>query len=107
MNRSRWISTFAAALVFAGYLVSLPASAATRVYVSIAPPAPVVETIPVAPSPRHVWVGGYHRWDGHAYVWVPGVYAIPPAHYAVWVPGHWSHHHSHGYYWVAGHWRKH
>ena len=65
---------------------------------------PVVEVQPVAPGPHHVWVAGYHRWDGHAYVWVPGAWQVPPHHYTVWVPGHWSHNH-HGHYWVAGHWR--
>src|SRR5437763_290908 len=43
-----------------------PAAAGARVYVRIGPPVPVVETRVVAPSPRHVWIGGYHRWDGRA-----------------------------------------
>jgi hypothetical protein len=85
-------------------LCAAPAEAA-RVYVSIAPPPLVVETIPVAPSPNHVWIAGYHRWDGHAYLWVKGHYVIAPRAHAVWVPGHWSHHHSHGWYWVEGRWK--
>jgi hypothetical protein len=92
------------AAVFAAVLALAPAAEAARVYVSVAPPVPVVEVQPVAPGPHHVWVAGYHRWDGNAYVWVPGTWVVPPHHYTVWVPGHWTHNH-HGHYWVAGHWR--
>jgi hypothetical protein len=94
------------ALASSTLLSSLPASADTRVYVRVAPPAAVVETRIVAPSPQHIWVAGYHRWDGRAYVWVPGAWVVPPApHYHHWVAGHWAHHHQNGYYWVEGHWR--
>jgi hypothetical protein len=82
-----------------------PAAAGTRIYVRIGPPAPVVETRIAAPGPRHVWIAGYHRWDGHAYVWVRGRWELPPAQYRAWVPGHWVHHRRHGWYWVEGHWR--
>ena len=43
-----------------------------RIYIPAPPPAPIVEVRPVAPSGRHVWIEGYHRWDGNAYVWTPG-----------------------------------
>jgi WXXGXW repeat (2 copies) len=84
----------------------LPADArAARVYVRIGPPAPIVETRIVAPSRRHVWIAGYHRWDGQAYVWVPGRWELPPAHRRAWVRGHWVHERRNGWYWVDGHWR--
>jgi hypothetical protein len=83
----------------------VPAAWAIPVYVKIAPPAPVVETRVVAPGPGYVWVGGFHRWDGHAYVWVPGHWAQPPRPHAVWVAGHWVHHPHHGWYWKEGHWK--
>lgn len=95
-----------AALVIMTVVPVAPASAGTRVYVRLGPPAAVVEVRSVAPGPGYVWVPGYHRWDGAAYVWVPGAWAVPPAaHYHAWVPGHWAHHAHHGYYWVDGHWR--
>jgi len=84
---------------------ALPAGAGTRIYVRIGPPVAIVETRTVAPSPRYVWIAGYHRWDGRAYVWVPGRWELPPAHRAAWVPGHWVHHRRSGWYWVEGHWR--
>jgi hypothetical protein len=80
--------------------------ARARVYVRVAPPAPIVEVRAVAPSPRHVWVAGYHRWNGAAYVWVPGRWELPPAESRAWVAGHWAHHASNGWYWVEGHWRR-
>ena len=84
--------------------MALPAAAGTRVYVQVGPPVAVVETHVTPPSARHIWIAGYHRWNGSAYVWVPGQWAIPPAHHHAWVPGHWAHNH-HGYYWIDGHWR--
>jgi hypothetical protein len=74
-----------------------------EVIVRVAPPAPIVEHPGPLPSPRHVWVGGYHRWDGHHYVWVPGYYAIPPRPRAVWVPPHYDPRPG-GYIFVPGHW---
>jgi hypothetical protein len=95
---------FAAALL-STVLSAIPASASTRVYVRVGPPAPIVEVRPVAPGPRYVWVDGYHRWTGRAYAWVPGRWVVPPRARAVWVPGRWVHE-KRGYYWVDGHWRR-
>jgi hypothetical protein len=75
-----------------------------RAYVRIAPPRARVEVRTVAPSPRHVWIGGYHRWDGRAYVWVPGRWDLGPRPGAVWVAGHWKNTPD-GWEWIEGHWR--
>ena len=75
-----------------------------EVVVRIGPPAAIVETRPVAPGPRHIWIAGYHRWDGGRYVWVPGHYDHPPRPHAVWVQHHWVHRHG-GWVLVEGHWR--
>lgn len=75
-----------------------------RVYVRVAPPRPRVEVRTVAPSARHVWIGGYHRWDGRAYVWVPGRWDLGPRRGAVWVAGHWKNTRD-GWEWIEGHWR--
>lgn len=75
-----------------------------RIYVRVPPPPVVVETRPPAPSPRHVWVDGYHRWDGRGYVWVPGTWRRAPRAHATWVAGHWVHGRR-GWYWVGGRWR--
>src|ERR1700745_3856681 len=85
-------------------LVAGPGVARAGVVVGFAPPAPVVETVPVPPAPGYVWQPGYWSWNGVQYVWVPGVYVMPPYARAVWVPGTWV---GRGGGWVgpAGHWR--
>jgi hypothetical protein len=92
----------AAALTISAGVAS---AASTRIYVSFGPPAPVVETRVVAPGPGYIWAPGYHRWDHHAYVWVPGRWVRPPRAHAAWVPAHWVHEGHHGWYLVNGHWR--
>ena len=106
MNKPSGSKLLAAAALLGAFLASSPALAAPRVYVTVAPPAPIVEVRVTAPSGRHVWVDGYHRWDGRGYVWVPGRWDLPPRAGHVWVPGHWAHHRVHGHYWVEGHWRR-
>ena len=92
----------------AGALLSLtllsPAAEAARVVVKVGPPTARVEVRAAAPSPRHVWVGGYWRWDGRGHVWVAGGWQLPPRHRAVWVEGHWKKVRG-GWTWVPGHWR--
>jgi len=98
--RNPWVA--AAALTSA--LTASTASALPKVYVQVAPPAPIAEVRVVAPGPKHVWVAGYHHWDGRAYVWMPGRWVLPPRAGVVWVSGHWKHG-PHGWFWVEGHWR--
>jgi hypothetical protein len=93
-----------AGLVFCAGLLAAPVLAAVRVYVKIAPPPPPAEVRVVAPGAGYVWVGGFHRWNGTAYAWVPGRWVLPPRPHVVWVPGHWKHI-SHGWYWVEGRWK--
>jgi hypothetical protein len=80
--------------------------AGAQIRITVAPPPPRHERIPPVP-PEHrdwVWHQGYHRWDGHAYVWVPGEYVAPPHPHARWVPGHYAHRRGE-YIWIEGHWR--
>ena len=84
--------------------VTTPAYAA-RVVVGVAPPAPLVEVVPVRPVVGYqVWRPGYWSWTGARYVWVPGVYVTPPRPRAAWVPGRWVAGRR-GWVWVGGHWR--
>jgi WXXGXW repeat (2 copies) len=104
MNLRRVVGVFASTVVLSGMLVVAPASASTRVYVRIGPPAPVVERVAVAPGPGYVWVPGFYRWDGRHNLWVAGHHVRPPRARAVWVPGHWVHAHQ-GWYWTDGRWK--
>jgi hypothetical protein len=89
-----------------GLILSASLVAGAQVVVRIGPPARHFERRPPLP-PEHrdwVWRNGYNRWDGNAYVWVPGEYVAPPRPHAVWVDGRWVHRH-HGWVWVEGRWR--
>ena len=77
---------------------------AEEVVVKVKPPAIKVEHRSSRPSPKHVWIGGYQKWDGHAYAWEPGRWEVPPREHAVWVAPKWQHRHD-GYVFVEGHWR--
>lgn len=103
--RARWFHRLAFDLFFTLVLGVASAWAAPhgRLYVSVGPPAPIVEVRVAAPGPHFVWIPGYHRWDGRAYAWVPGWWAAPPRVRAVWVPGRWVHERR-GWDFVDGHW---
>ena len=71
--------------------------------VMVAPPAPRVEVVGVAPYPGYVWIGGYWNWVGGRHEWVAGrwVAGRPGYHWVghTWVragdgwrmhPGHWE-----------------
>jgi WXXGXW repeat (2 copies) len=68
------------------------------------PPPIAQEVVSIAPSPVHIWIGGYWAWRAHNYAWVPGYWARPPRPHAAWVPGVWLRI-SGGWSWQAGHWR--
>jgi hypothetical protein len=87
-----------------GLGVGIGASQAADVVVRVGPPRAIVEHRPARPGPRYVWIAGYHRWDGRAYVWEPGRWELPPREHAVWVAPRWDHRHD-GYYFREGHWR--
>jgi hypothetical protein len=40
--------------------------------VTIAPPPPRAQAIPVAPATHWYWVNGHWNWNGLHYVWVSG-----------------------------------
>jgi hypothetical protein len=80
------------------------------VFVHVAPPPaptpvqPSLQNIAEADTDRRAWVGGFYRWNGSEYVWVPGRWEKPPHAGAAWVNGLWAHNRK-GWYWVEGYWR--
>jgi hypothetical protein len=94
--------------IVGGLMLVATLSAGAQVVVRIGPPPPrPVERVPPLPFEHRgwVWQEGYHRWDGHGYIWVPGHYAEPPYEHAHWAPGHWANRGG-GYVWVEGHWHR-
>jgi hypothetical protein len=72
------------------------------VRVRMAPPAAIVERIPIAPSPRHFWTAGHWQWNGGRYAWTPGYYQVmQPGQ--VWVAAHWTNVGGE-YVYEPGHW---
>lgn len=57
---------------------------------TVAPPAPYVETIPVAPFAGAIWIGGFWDWSGGRHVWHPGRYEHPRPGYSYRQPS-WTH----------------
>jgi hypothetical protein len=75
-----------------------------EVYVSEPAPAPRTEVIVgVAPSPSHVWVGGYWTRYHNSWYWVGGRWVSRPHVGATWTAGRWEQR-PRGYVWVGGHW---
>ena len=91
-----------ASLVFAAAMAVCPLMA--EVVVRVGPPPVVVERREGRPSHAHVWVSGYHRWDGNAYSWQAGRWEEPPRAHAVWVAPRYTHRHD-GYVYTEGRWR--
>ncbi len=89
-------------LIFAGALAF--SAGAADIVVRVRPPHVVVEKRPAPPSRGHVWVSGYHRWEGNAYVWTPGRWEQPPRARAHWVAHHWVRRNG-GWVLVEGHWQ--
>jgi hypothetical protein len=86
---------------------ALPAAAQVYggVYIQTAPPAPIYETVPVAPGSGYFWVAGFWQWNGYRYAWVHGHYAYRPYAGAAWHAGHWVSG-PRGWYWRTGHWGR-
>jgi len=90
-------------LLFALALALLGSGCTTVAYVPDAPPAAKSEVRPQKPSPKHVWVDGHWKWNGHRYVWVAGHWVKGRAG-KTWTKGHWKRTPK-GHVWVGGHWR--
>jgi hypothetical protein len=84
--------------------VGLGSAYAADIVVKVAPPRAVVEHREARPSPQHVWIAGYHRWDGNAYAWEKGHWEVPPRAHAKWVAPRWNHRRD-GYVFAEGFWR--
>lgn len=94
----------ASSLLFLTLVGNALALADERIIVKVAPPQPRKELIVARPSPNHVWIAGFWKWEGTKHVWVDGHWVEGRPGY-VWVPGHWKKVPV-GWEWIEGHWRK-
>jgi hypothetical protein len=86
------------------YEQPVPSAPAGEVVVSDAPPAPVYETVGIAPGPGFLWIDGYYHWSGVRWVWYRGHYARPPHPGAAWVRARYEVRGGRRVY-IAGFWR--
>jgi hypothetical protein len=75
-----------------------------EVVIKLRPPVSIREHRTVRPSRDHVWVGGYHRYEGNAYHWQAGRWEQPPRAHARWVAPRYTRRHD-GYVYTEGRWR--
>ncbi|MGA3006788.1 MAG: hypothetical protein ABSE59_02735 [Opitutaceae bacterium] len=87
-----------------GYYGPPPPPPGEAVIVQVAPPAPMVETIPPQPSIYHVWCPGHWRYNG-GYYWAPGHWEVPPRGYGRWIAPHWEPRGDGSFFFVEGRWR--
>jgi WXXGXW repeat (2 copies) len=87
-----------------GVALAISSAQAAELVIKLRPPIAIKEHRTVAPSRKHVWIGGYHKWDGNAYAWQPGRWEVPPREHAVWVAPRYTHQRD-GYTFTEGRWR--
>jgi hypothetical protein len=110
MKSLRGIKTLAGIAVLSGALLGgcivapAPGYYGGGAVVTVAPPAPQLEVVGVAPTPGYVWFGGYWNWVGGRHVWVGGHWGPGRAGYH-WVPHAWVHEGG-GWRMHEGHWAR-
>ena len=93
-----------AAAVAGALLIGTVGQASADIVVGVRPPVPRVEVRPVAPTPHHVWAGGYWGYHPvHGYYWNSGHWEAPRRGYS-YENAHWSERGGHWHF-VEGHWR--
>jgi hypothetical protein len=102
----------ASGLVLTGALGGERSASAGEEVVTVAPPAPLVEYVSAAPSPRHFWTPGYWGYHpGYGHRWYAGSWQAYRPGYTWAQPGWsrcgagWTFHHGgwgHGGGWSHG-----
>jgi len=76
----------------------------TVVLVNRKPPLVKVEVRSTKPGPRYVWRPGHWACRDEEWVWIAGVWVLPPTDGDVWVPAKWVKTPG-GWELVEGHWK--
>ena len=96
----KWLPAAVLGLVLFG----VGSASAAEVIVTVRPPRAIVEHRGHAPSRGYVWMPGYYRWDGRAYMWDRGHWVLPPRPHARWVEPRWERR-RHEWIFREGRWR--
>ena len=89
-------------ICLAAALVTTQSLAQVSVSITIAPPPPLYEAVPVI-SPGYVWAPGYWAWHGDRHIWMRGRTIVQRSGYR-WEPDRWDQRGS-GYYQMPGRWQ--
>lgn len=92
-----------AAVLMASALYSASSSAQITFNISLAPPSPVYEAVPVVPQ-GYVWAPGYWAWNNDHHVWIHGRPIVQRVGYR-WVPDNWERR-DQRYYRQPGRWER-
>src|SRR5262245_41253970 len=76
-------------LLAGAFVAGLAALAPAQVEIQVRPPRAMADHRGPRPGRDYVWVPGYQRWSGNAYVWTPGRWDRPPRPHQRWVAGHY------------------
>jgi hypothetical protein len=88
-STSRRLANAAALLALAASLSACVMVPTRHGYVAVAPPAPHVEVVGVAPGPGYFWIDGYWGWHGNRHAWVGGHWEKRRPGYR-WEPHAWQ-----------------
>jgi len=103
MNRINALRNLSLSLLLVAGAAAGPAYAQLNISISLAPPAPQYEIVPVI-APGYVWAPGYWGWSGERHVWVRGRTIVHREGYR-WEPDRWDQR-DRSYYRTAGHWQR-
>ena len=90
-------------ICLAAALISTQSLAQLNINITLAPPAPIYETIPMM-EPGYIWAPGYWAWHDDRHIWIRGRTIVQRTGYR-WEPDRWDQRGS-GYYQTPGRWQQ-
>lgn len=103
MKRTNVVRNLSLSLLLSAAAFAAPAYAQINFNISIAPPAPQHEVVPVIPA-GYVWAPGYWGWSGERHVWVRGRTIVQREGFR-WEPDRWDER-DRKFFRTAGHWQR-
>ena len=101
MQTRKSIRTSLLSLLIAAGAIAAPVFAQININISVGPPAPQFEAVPML-APGYAWAPGYWAWAGERHVWVRGRVILERVGYR-WAPDRWEQR-ERVYFRNPGHW---
>ena len=103
MKRSRVMRSLWLSMLLAASAAAVPALAQVQFNITVGPPAPQYEVVPVL-APGYVWAPGYWAWNGERHIWIHGRGIFQRPGYR-WQPDVWEQRNN-TYYRNPGRWER-